>query len=76
MVVWNKYACGSLYQLKRIVLMKGKVSDHSQNLWIICGEILNFRKNGRKPMPVILPLHKKKLKKKLKVCFLSNQWRL
>jgi hypothetical protein len=27
-------------------------------------------------MPVILPLHKKKLKKKLKVCFLSNQWRL
>jgi hypothetical protein len=36
----TRYACGPLYQLKRIVLMKGKVSDHSQNLWNIWGEIL------------------------------------
>jgi hypothetical protein len=38
----------------------------------------NFnRKNGRKPMPVALPFCTgQNLKKNLKVCFLSNQWRL
>jgi hypothetical protein len=50
--------------------MKGKVYDHSQHLWIIWGEILIEKMVENQCQ---WPL---KILKNLKVCFLSNQWRL